>query len=499
MSSHANAVIIGAGIAGLATAIRLSLQDFHVTVFEKNNHPGGKIAELNVDGYHFDKGPSLFTQPINVEELFTLANEPIEEYFSYQKLPVTCKYFYEDGSIIKAYTNASAFAQELQKVVGEDAGKVESYLNQSRNIYHKIGNVFLDHSLHKSSTLFNSPVLKAFAATRFKYVFSSLHKLNSKHFSKPNTVQLFDRFATYNGSNPYNAPGMLSIISHLEINEGVYYPSGGMINIADALYKLALKLGVRFNFDCTVQRIIRSEGKVKGIVVNNENVYANIVVTNTDVYHTYKSLLNDPIRASKILKRERSSSAVIFYWGINKSFPELDLHNVFFSQNYKEEFDSIFTRKICSNDPTVYINVTSKLDASHAPAGKENWFVMVNAPANYGQNWNQLKQYSRQTIINKLNKMLQVNLEDLIEVEESLDPLKIEAETGSFMGSLYGASSNSRMAAFRRHPNFSSAINGLYFVGGTVHPGGGIPLCLKSAKIACELIKQDSKKLLQHH
>ena len=494
----ATAVIIGAGVAGMASAIRLAVQGFRVSVFEKNNYPGGKLYSFEIEDYHFDAGPSLFTQPSNIEELFTLANEPIEEYLQYEQVPVACKYFYEDGSIVNAYSDVQLFADELHQQLGEDVEKVKSYLVQSEKIYNRIGKIFLNTSLHKKQLLFKSPIASALAATHSKFIFKTLHQLNQKHFSKPATVQLFDRFATYNGSNPYKAPGMLSLIPHLEQNEGTYYPKGGMISITKALFKLAEKLGVTFHFNKNVQRIIQHEEQVCGVVVNDENVIADVVVTNMDAYFTYKYLLNNEVKAKKILKQERSSSALIFYWGMKKSFDQLHLHNIFFSKSYEQEFQQIFRNKTLSNDPTVYVNITSKMEDIHAPAGKENWFVMINAPANVGQDWVQLKQHARKQIIDKLSRVLKQDISEFIEVEETLDPIKIESETSSYMGSLYGTSSNSKFAAFLRHPNFTSAIKGLYFAGGSVHPGGGIPLCLKSAAIVSQLIQEDKKQLLHH-
>jgi phytoene desaturase len=321
-----------------------------------------------------------------------------------------------------------------------------------------------------------------------------MHAMNARHFTNAKTVQLFDRYATYNGSNPYKAPGMLSLIPHLEHNEGVYYPNGGMISIAKALYQLALKKGVIFYFDSPVERIIQHERKVKGVVVGGENVEADLVISNLDVYFTYCHLLQNENKAHTILKQERSSSALIFYWGIKKEFPQLDLHNIFFTKNYREEFDHLFRSKKMYHDPTIYINITAKCEPGlQSPEGTENWFVMVNVPANVGQDWVSYGAAYKKVIINKLNRILQADIEPLIETEEIMDPVLIESKTGSFMGSLYGTSSNTRMAAFLRHPNFSKTINGLYFVGGSVHPGGGIPLCLRSAKIMSEMVADDLK------
>lgn len=488
------AIIIGSGVAGLAVAIRLRLQGFDVVVYEKNSYPGGKLHAFKKDGFCFDAGPSLFTQPQNIEELFSLAGEPTEKYFSYQPVTVACKYFYENGKTVQAYADTKAFAEELHQQLNESPEAVTGYLQQSEKVYDKIGTIFLNHSLHKAKTWLHKRILKALVAVKFSHLFKSLHQYNKTYFSSPEAIQLFNRFATYNGSNPYKAPGMLSLIPHLEMNQGTFYPKGGMVSITNALYNFAKDKGVQFYFDAPVQHIIHTEGKVKGVVVNDVNIEAGIVVSNGDVYFTYKNLLNDPDKAKQVLKQERSSSAVIFYWGINRSFPQLQLHNIFFSTEYKNEFDNIFNQKKIANDVTVYINITAKMEKSMAPDGMENWFVMVNAPANVGQDWVTAKQQLREVIVNKLSRILGEDIASLIVTEQTLDPVMIEEQTSSYMGSLYGTSSNSKLAAFLRHANFTGKIKGLYFCGGSVHPGGGIPLCLKSAKIVSELIAVDVKK-----
>ena len=492
--SSKKAIIIGAGVGGMATAIRLNLLGYTVQVFEKNDYPGGKLSHFEINGYRFDAGPSLFTCPYLIEELFALANEPMAPYFEYEKIDVACHYFYDDGVCIKAYTNKDAFAAELQEKTNEPTKNLYQYLHNASAAYNHIGLIFLRHSLHALKTIFTAPIIQAIGKLKLSYLVQSLNDYNEASFKSPKLVQLFNRFATYNGSNPYKAPAMLSLISHLEHNEGAFYPKGGMISITNALYRLALKLGVQFTFGQAVQQIITEYNQVKGVMVENKQQDAEIVVSNMDVYFTYNNLLKDSNKATKVKKQERSSSALIFYWGMSKTFPSLDLHNIFFSADYKAEFDAIFTTGKPFNDPTVYVNITNKLEpGKHAPLGKENWFVMVNVPANTGQDWTALEQFYKEAIIKKLNKILGDTIESYIEVSEVLSPVTIESKTASYMGSLYGTSSNSKMAAFMRHPNYSKTTSGLYFVGGSVHPGGGIPLCLSSAAIVSNLIQDKYK------
>jgi phytoene desaturase len=496
--SHKKAVIIGSGVAGLAAAIRLAVQGFDVTVYEKNSYPGGKLSAFKIAGFHFDVGPSLFTQPQNIEELFTLANEPIENYFSYSKLDIACKYFYENGKIVNAYSNANLFAKELSEQVKEPEANIKKYLKRSEKLYNSIASIFLNYSLHKRRTWFHPRTIKGLLSLKFPYLFQSLGSYN-KRFTAKETQQIFNRFATYNGSNPYKAPAMLSLIPHLEQTEGAYYPKGGMINITNALYNLALHKGVEFHFNAAVQKIICPDNKAAGVVVNNNNIYADVVVSNSDVYFTHKYLLGNDKKANKVLKQERSSSALAFYWGINKHFTALELHNILFTNDYPKEFAHIFKLKKLYNDPTIYINITSKQEAAQAPTDCENWFVMINVPANTNYDAVALKELVKKYIVQKINRVLSTNIEQHIVAEQMLHPQTIETNTGSYLGSLYGTSSNSKKSAFLRHPNFTSYIKNLYYCGGSVHPGGGIPLCLKSAKIVSELIKHDIKKQSNVH
>lgn len=488
------AAIIGAGIGGIAAAIRLAVKDYEVTVFEANESFGGKMHEFWLGNYRFDAGPSLFTLPYLVDELFELAGRTPSDYFTYTRLDPITHYFWPDGSRLKAYAAPDEFAAEAERQLGVPKQAVLRALASSARLYKGTAGTFLQKSLHKVSTYLSPDVLKTLTCLPDLGLTTTMHKANAKQFQDPRMVQLLDRFATYNGSDPYQAPGTLNIIPHLEHNIGAFYPKGGMYAIASSLVKLAEELGVVFRYQEPVEQIITLGNEVSGVLTGKGNYYADVVVSNMDVVPTYRRLLPNHPAPEQTLKQPRSSSALIYYWGIKRQFPELHLHNIFFSGNYKEEFEHIFKDKNISSDPTVYINITSKMEPQDAPEDSENWFVMVNVPHNQGQDWQQLVTVTRETVLNKLSRMLGTNIAPLIVQEQVLDPLLIENRTSSFAGALYGSSSNNRMAAFLRHPNFSSAVEGLYFCGGSVHPGGGIPLCLLSAKIVGDLVPDISRE-----
>ncbi|MFT2009738.1 1-hydroxycarotenoid 3,4-desaturase CrtD [Pontibacter sp. 13R65] len=487
------AAIVGSGIGGIAAAIRLAVKGYEVTVLEANATFGGKMQQFVLDGYRFDAGPSLFTLPHLVDELFTLAGRTPSRYFTYTRLDPVTHYFWPDGTSLKAYADPQRFAQEAEQQLGVPAKAVQQVLARSARLYNGTADTFLHKSLHKAGTYLSPDVLKALGCLSDLGLTTTMHQANAKNFQDPRFVQLLDRFATYNGSDPYQAPGTLNLIPHLEHNIGAFYPTGGIYAIAASLVQLAEELGVTFRYNEQVQQITTAGKAVTGVKTSQGSYKADVVVSNMDVVPTYRKLLPNLLAPEKTLQQPRSSSALIFYWGIQRAFPKLHLHNIFFSQDYRQEFEHIFWHKTVGPDPTVYVNITSKLEAADAPAGCENWFVMVNVPHNQGQDWQELIASTRTTVLNKLSRMTGVAVEPLIACEQVLDPLLIEQQTSSFAGALYGSSSNNRMAAFLRHPNFSGALGGLYFCGGSVHPGGGIPLCLLSAKIVGDLVPETTK------
>jgi len=494
------AIIIGAGIAGIAASIRLAVRGYAVEVFEANSFAGGKLAEFTLPAtlpatatacYRFDAGPSLFTMPEYIEALFNLAGRNPKDYFQYKQLDTVCKYFYEDNTVLHAYKDTQKFAEEVALKTTEKATTILNFLRQSKAKYDLTKEVFLQNSLHKWRNYFTWATVKGILGMYRLQVFTTMHRANSHTFQDKRIVQFFNRYATYNGSNPYQTPATLNIIPHLEFGIGAFFPKGGMYQITQSLVNLAEDLGVVFHYNTKVQEIIVENKKAVGIKIDAEVPlrFADVIVSNMDIVGTYTKLLPALPAPKRLLEQPKSSSAIIFYWGIKNVFPELELHNIFFSKEYETEFKHIFETKDLYEDPTVYINISSKENATDAPEGCENWFVMVNAPHNIGQDWDMLVGQARQHILLKLSRLLKTDISALIDCEWVLDPRTIEARTSSSQGALYGNSSNNKWAAFLRHANFSSRIKGLYFCGGSVHPGGGIPLSLLSAKIACDCVK----------
>ncbi len=489
---ESKAIVIGAGIGGLAAAVRLACLGFKVNVFEANAFVGGKINSEIKNGYRFDMGPSVFTGPEYVKELYELCGKDFAT-FKYKRLDHSFYYFFPDGSKMQLSADKTAYIQQLSESLNEKPSVVKKYLEKSNAVYELTKSVFIEASLHKTKQLLNKHLLNTIMHLPKYKLGKTMHEENKATFQHNKAVQFFDRYATYNGSDPYRAPAMLNMIPHLELNVGTFLPEKGMAQITQSIYELALEKGVVFHFNEKVNTIQVENNIVKGVSTKKNNYDADVVYSNMDVAYTYERLMPAIKAPEKILAQEKSSSAIVFYWGIKKEFTDLHVHNILFAENYKAEFDAIFKEKVLYHDPTIYINITSKQIKSDAPEGCENWFTMINTPVNIGQDWEQIKKDARQILIAKINNVLNTDIECYIEVEDVMDPVLIDKKYSGKNGSIYGNASNNKFSAFLRHPNFSKTIKGLYFVGVTVHPGGGIPLALNSAKIAVNCMKQTMK------
>lgn len=480
--------IIGSGIAGIASAIRLAQKGYEVHIHEANDYPGGKLSEFRLGDYRFDAGPSLFTLPQHVEDLFRLCGENPEEHFPYFKKDESCRYFWEDGKRLIAHSDPQKFAEEAESALGEPVQNTLDHLALAKKQYHATAGFFLERSLHRLRTYLRPAIFKTLAALPSLGLTQTMDRIHRRRFETTHMVQLFNRYATFNGSSPYRAPGTLCMIPHLEFGVGTFLPKRGMVDITHSLVALALRQGVQLHLSQPVQRIHYEGKRATGIALHSGAQFAaDLVVCNMDVTPTYRRLLPGLSAPEATLSAERSSSACIFYWGMDRSFPELDLHNILFSAHYAQEFEALFESKTLIDDPTVYINITSKDVPDDAPKGGENWFVMINAPADAGQDWEALRAQGRAAILAKIQRVLGVDVAAHIVEEDYLDPRRIESRTSSDRGALYGSSSNTAMAAFLRHPNHGPLKN-LYFCGGSAHPGGGIPLCLLSARIVGEMV-----------
>jgi phytoene desaturase len=482
-------IIIGAGLGGLSAACRLAKSGFSVTVLEKNESVGGKVNFVEASGYKFDTGASLLTMRHILEDLFEFCGKKIEDYLEIVPLEPICRYFWNDETQFDASPNIEKTENEIAKLEPEDLENFRKYLADSKQKYEISERTFLAKSLNdlpQLLTLQNLPDLLKISTLK------TLDKHNASYFKSKKLQQLFNRFATYNGSSPYQIPATFALIPYVEFGLGAWYVRGGMYEIPRSLEKLARELGVKFLTDSEVETIIVENKKAVGVKANGEVISADYIVSNADAIETYRSLL--PVTNKRIESREPSCSGFVLLLGTHKKFDRLAHHNIFFSDDYKAEFDAIFKQKIPAPKPTIYICATSRTDQSQSPEGHENLFVLVNAPYTSEKvDWQKEAKPYRDLIIKKLESFGLDDLEKSIDFEQIITPTDFETKYRANKGSIYGISSNGIFSAFLRVPNKSKDIENLYFVGGATHPGGGIPLVLLSGKMTSEMILKENQ------
>ena len=484
--------IIGAGIGGLSAAIRLAAAGKRVAVFEQNSAVGGKMGQICEAGFCWDTGPSVITMRPVLDDLFASAGRQLDDYLTLQPVEPLTRYFYPDGIRLDASRDLSVMATQIAQLDERDVEGYLAYLAYAARIHRITGPVFIydrpptwrSFTRVPPGDMFHIDPLRTMSAAIRSFVRS------------PHLRQLLERFATYVGASPYQAPATLNVIAHVELTGGVWYPQGGIYAIARALRRLAEELGVDIYTDCPVQNIVVENKRVRGVMLNQGGFQpAQAVVANVDVATVYQKLLPldiaIPNRVKPLTDGEPSCSGFILLLGIDKKHPELAHHNIFFSGNYPDEFNAIFQRGVPPDEPTIYVAITSKSDPEHAPDGAENWFVLVNAPPLGSQfDWSTQAGFYRDLVLARLAQF-GLDVREHIQIERMITPVDLAHQTGAWRGALYGTSSNSRWTAFRRPNNRCPDVSGLYFAGGTTHPGGGVPMVTLSGRVAAEMVLED--------
>lgn len=488
-----NVIIIGAGIGGLSAAIRLAAAGWNVTVVEQNARVGGKMSEIERDGFRWDTGPSVITMRHVLEDLFTTAGRKLEAYLTLLPVEPLTRYFYPDSTIFDVSSDLNEMTERIAALNPQDVEGYRAYLAYAAQIHRITGPVFIYDQPPSLRSFAKVPVTDWLKADPFRTMDAAIRA----HVRSPHLRQLLGRFATYVGGSPYEAPATLNVIAHVELTGGVWYPQGGIYAIAEALARLAGELGVKICTGHGVRAIEVHDGKTVGVTLTDDAHFpAQAVIANVDVTTVYEKLLPQTSvnqkRVARLKSYEPSCSGFILLLGIEGIHENLAHHNIFFSDDYRREFDSIFKKRVPADDPTIYVSITSKSDPSHAPRGHENWFVLVNAPAlSDHYDWSANAQRYKGLVLNRLASQFGLEVRSRIRSERILTPVDLEQMTGAHRGALYGASANSKWTAFRRPHNRCKDVQGLYFAGGTTHPGGGVPMVMLSGKVAAELLLQD--------
>jgi len=485
-------LVIGGGVGGLAAAIRLQVLGHHVTLVERNAVVGGKLAVLTDAGYTFDIGPSLVTLPAVFEELCELAGTSLEAEMDLVRLDPQFSYHWPDGSELLIHDDPAATLAALESFAPGSAAEWESYAQRAKRIWEVSERTFFAGPMGNPWEM-----VKRMRSPRDLWAIDSLrslHRSATSALTDPRLVQLVDRYATYSGSSPYRAPATLACITHIESRYGCWYPMGGLGVLAHTIERLARRVGVEIRTSTEVTAMRRSASRITSVELRTcgpestgdevEIFSADIVVANADAEHLYRDLLNDGGALRKVRRADRSSSGFVICAGVRGLTPGLTHHNLWFSGDYQTEFAQINAGEL-PDDPTIYACVSSVTDPSQAPSGNENWFLLINtAPDRPGSELD--RSVATQRVLNGLAQR-GIDLTDRIEVLHTLTPTDLAERYRAPGGAIYGTSSNGRRAAFLRPSNTTDYEN-LFLVGGSSHPGGGLPLVVMSARIVADLI-----------
>lgn len=489
--------VVGAGIGGMSAAARLAKQGHQVTVFENSDQSGGKCRTEWFGDYAFDTGPSLLTLPAVFRDLFLKTGKRIEHVLDISPVDPAFNYNFADGSKVTFpnLSNPKTYL-EIEKSFGISASQSwRQIIERSEKMWEASRDSFIESELTSIWPL----LLRKNLINQINQIspFTSLRSLSEKLNLDPHLKMIIDRYATYTGSDPRSAPAVLLTIAFVESTFGAWHIKGGIGQLSVALEQRCRDLGVDFQFKSLVTKILVERNKVEGVVLSEGKIIkSDLVVSNSDAEYTFNSLIGNEVSSARGERRKLKSAtkslagfSLLLGLDNKKSKPVgVKHHNVYFPENYDLEFDQIFTQKVPVTDPTIYL-CAPKDSSMVKGADKEAWFVLVNAPRHEpesGWDWKDGGQEYAQKIISKMDD-LGLNVTNRLDFMEYRTPADLENYAMAPGGSIYGTSSNSPVSAFLRARN-RSKVKGLFCVGGSAHPGGGLPLVGISAEIVAKAI-----------
>lgn len=490
-------VVVGGGLAGLSVAICMRSAGHEVIVLEKNERVGGKLNIRQGFGYTFDTGPSILTMPWVLEQLFARAGKKLADYMTITRVEPQWRTWFEDGLTLDVQGDLPEMLGALRRVHAPDGEGFLAYLATCQKMYELSLKSVYATSITGTTDMRQHHTLRDLMAMD---PLKSMDQVTTKYIKDERLRQLFNFFLMYIGSSPYDAPAVLSQLVYVQLGLGIYYVQGGMYNIARGMIKLLDEMGVEIRTSAEVVSIDTKDGRACGVTLRQgDHVAADVVICNQEVIPAYNTLLKGmpqvEVEVTKLAKFEPTVSGHVLLLGVNREYPQFAHHNFFFSRSPAREFYDIFHHKKITEDPTVYVGISSKTDRSQAPEGKENWFVLTHVPPlRPNESWEPHRNRYRALVVEKLERMGAVHLRDHIEFEQQFIPDDLASLYGAHGGSIYGVVTDRKRNGGFKIPSRSAVLSHLYFVGGSTHPGGGVPMVTLSGQLTADLVLADMTK-----
>lgn len=487
-------VVVGAGLGGIATAGRLARQGYEVTVVEKNAKPGGRCDQLVRDGHRFDTGATLFLMPEIFAETYEVLGERMEDHLDLRRIDPTYRVRFDDGFEIQLTSDMHAMQDQLEAREPGSFRAMLQYLEEGTNNYHKSVKYFVGRNFYNIFQYFspkNFPLLFELKALVKHY------DRVSRYFKDPHLRAAFTFQDMYLGLSPYDALATYSLLQYAEMVQGVYFPIGGLYRAVETLVAITETLGVTFRYESPVARIVIEEGRASGVeLADGERIDADLVVANADLPYVYANLLpEDPGALRRLDNLKYTCSTLMFYWGVDKVYPELDHHNVFLSRDYKASFDSIFHQHRLPDDISFYIHAPARTDPAAAPEGQDTLMALVpvgHLSNDVGQDWDAMVARARTTIFTRLRELDVTDLKDHIKFEVVYTAETWRKRYNLAKGAAFGLSHNFLQVGYLRPQNRHRRYHNLYFVGSSTHPGAGLPMALLSARLTTERVLREA-------
>jgi len=489
--------VVGAGLGGLAAACTLAARGYAVTVIERNQWAGGKAAVLSEQGFRFDMGPTILIQPSVLRKIFAEAGEDFDQAIPMTRLEPQWRSFFSDDRTLDLCGETRQMERNLGAFKDGTAEGYRRFLAESSTLKDISDRWFFWRPMDSIWDTFDprSVVqLSLLNDVRNMRLGKTVSGTVAKFVKDPRVAQMLEHFVQYVGSAPDNTPAILCAIAHMQTSEGVWYPKGGTAAIAQGLHRLAVKLGVQFRHGAAVERIVHGDGRVSGLALSDgSQMTFDAVVSNADAVRTHTELLEGAPRKQFSRKNaEPACSGVVLYLGLKRRYEHLLHHNFVFSENSKEEFDSIYRRGVPAPDPTCYVCAPAATDPTVAPPGGEALYILVHTPyLREKQDWKQMFPAYRRVILDKLRRTAGLeDIESRIAFESQLTPQDIHDRYRVLKGAIYGIASHGRLNGGFKPGNVSKSLSNLFLCGGAAHPGPGMPMVLMSGWIAANALDQ---------